>query len=133
MVQDAANFLRIVSFLVFTLSLITFFRQGRQVRRAIPLGFGVNFGLFWLLIRPGARSRQAASGRAQIISCLTALWGLLPALRFGLLAVVALLGFIVSGKKRLYIVFYAAAGVFWVLHMANCFRIGYQSMVQDAA
>ena len=54
-------------------------------------------------------------------------------LRFGLLAVVALLGFIVSGKKRLYIVFYAAAGVFWVLHMANCFRIGYQSMVQDAA
>lgn len=54
-------------------------------------------------------------------------------LRFGLLAAVALLGFIVSGKKRLYIVFYAAAGVFWLLHMANCFRIGYQSMVQDAA
>lgn len=54
-------------------------------------------------------------------------------LRLGLLAVVALLGFLVSDKKKLYIIFYLTAGVFWILHMANCYRIGYQSMVQDTA
>lgn len=54
-------------------------------------------------------------------------------LRFALMAAVALLGFIVSDKKRQYVVFYAITAVFWLLHMANCFRLGYQSMVEDAA
>lgn len=54
-------------------------------------------------------------------------------LRFALMAAVALLGFAVSDKKKLYVAFYGAAAVFWLLHMANCFRIGYQSMVEDAA
>lgn len=54
-------------------------------------------------------------------------------LRFVLMAALALLGFLVSDRKKLYVVFYLIAGVFWLLHMANCWRIGYQSMVQDAA
>lgn len=55
------------------------------------------------------------------------------ALRFALLMGVALLGFVVSDKKRLYFLFYGAAGLFWVLHAANCFRIGYKSFVADTA
>ena len=54
-------------------------------------------------------------------------------LRFAFMAAVALLGFLVSDKKKLYLIFYALAAAFWLLHMANCFRIGYQSVVQDAA
>ncbi len=54
-------------------------------------------------------------------------------LRFALMAAVGLLGFFTSDRKRLYVLFYALAGVFWLIHMANCFRIGYQSVVEDAA
>ncbi len=54
-------------------------------------------------------------------------------LRFTLMAALGLLGFIVSDKKKLYLGFYVLAGVFWALHMANCFRIGYQSMMEDTA
>lgn len=54
------------------------------------------------------------------------------ALRFLLLAAVALLGFMLSEKKKLYFIFYGVSGLFWVLHAANCFRIGYRSPVQDA-
>lgn len=54
-------------------------------------------------------------------------------LRTGLLAVVALLGFLASDRKKLYILFYSAGALFWLLHMANCARIGYQSMFQDSA
>ncbi len=53
-------------------------------------------------------------------------------LRFALLAAVALLGFILSDKKRLYFIFYGAAALFWIAHAANCFRVGYQSPVADA-
>lgn len=55
------------------------------------------------------------------------------AVRFLLLAGVALLGFAVSGKKKLYCLFYGVTGLFWMLHMANCFRIGYTSLFADAA
>lgn len=55
------------------------------------------------------------------------------ALRFLMLMVVALLGFVVSDKKRVYVIFYGIVAVFWIAHMANCFRIGYQSMVSDTA
>ncbi len=53
-------------------------------------------------------------------------------LRFALLAAVALLGFLVSDKKKFYVIFYGVAGLFWILHAANCFRVGYQSPVADA-
>lgn len=55
------------------------------------------------------------------------------ALRFLLLMAVALLGFLVSDRKRVYFLFYGVMGLFWVAHMANCYRIGYQSMVADTA
>lgn len=55
------------------------------------------------------------------------------ALRFVLLAGVALLGFFVSDKKKLYFLFYGIAALFWIMHAVNCFRIGYQSPVADAA
>lgn len=55
------------------------------------------------------------------------------ALRFLLLMAVALLGCVVSDKKRVYVIFYGIMGAFWVAHMANCYRIGYQSMVADTA
>lgn len=54
-------------------------------------------------------------------------------LRFGMLAAVALLGFVLSDKKMVYLVLYAAAGVFWTAHVLNSYRIGYTSVVQDTA
>ena len=53
--------------------------------------------------------------------------------RFLMLAAVALLGFLASHRKKLYLLFYGVVGLFWVLHMANCFRIGYISLFSDAA
>lgn len=55
------------------------------------------------------------------------------AVRFVMLAAVALLGFILSDQKKLYFIFYGIAALFWVLHMANCFRVGYRSPVADTA
>ena len=55
------------------------------------------------------------------------------ALRFLLLMGVALLGFIVSDKKRVYFLFYGVMGAFWLAHVINCYRIGYQSVVSDTA
>lgn len=55
------------------------------------------------------------------------------ALRFLLLAAVAFLGFFVSSKKRIYFLFYGAVALFWIAHMLNCRRIGYQSFVADTA
>mgnify|MGYP003375502427 CR=1 FL=1 len=55
------------------------------------------------------------------------------ALRFLLLMGVALLGFIVSDKKRVYFLFYGVMGAFWLAHVVNCYRIGYQSVVSDTA
>lgn len=52
-------------------------------------------------------------------------------LRVGLLALVALLGFILSDKKQAYLILYAVVAVFWTAHMLNCKRIGYISVVQD--
>ena len=44
-----------------------------------------------------------------------------------------MLGFAVSKKKKWYFVFYGIAFLFWVVHMLNCFRIGYTSLYTDAA
>ncbi len=54
------------------------------------------------------------------------------ALRFLLLAAVSLLGFVLSERKKIYFILYGVAGLFWILHAANCFRIGYTSPVADA-
>ena len=54
-------------------------------------------------------------------------------LRFFMLALVAFLGFFVSRKKRVYFLFYGAVAVFWIAHVLNCYRIGYQSFVADTA
>ena len=58
-VADTANFLRILNFPIFTLSFITFFQQGTDIRKSIYLGFAINFGevllftaLPWILGRP---------------------------------------------------------------------------------
>ncbi len=54
-------------------------------------------------------------------------------LRVAFMGLVALLGFLVTDKKKLYILFYGLAAAFWAAHVANCYRIGYQSVVQDSA
>lgn len=54
-------------------------------------------------------------------------------LRLLLLAAVAFLGFLISDRKRVYIIFYSVAALFWILHAANCFRVGYTSFVTDTA
>ena len=53
-------------------------------------------------------------------------------LRFGLLALVALTGFFLSSAKRFYLCFFGVVGLFWAAHAANCWRVGYVSLVQDA-
>ena len=55
------------------------------------------------------------------------------ALRFLMLMAVALLGFLVSDRKRIYVIVYGLMGLFWAAHVVNCYRIGYQSMVADTA
>ena len=55
------------------------------------------------------------------------------ALRFVMLMGVALLGFLVSEKKRVYFLFYGVMVLFWAAHVANCYRVGYQSVVSDTA
>lgn len=54
-------------------------------------------------------------------------------LRFGLLALVVLLGFILTDRKPLYLVVGGVIALFWAAHMLNCFRIGYASPVEDTA
>ena len=54
-------------------------------------------------------------------------------LRFFMLALVAALGFFVSSRKRIYFLFYGAVALFWIAHVLNCYRIGYQSFVADTA
>lgn len=54
-------------------------------------------------------------------------------LRFALLGGVAMLGFFLSEKKKIYLALYLVMGLFWLLHVLNCFRIGYQSFVEDTS
>ena len=54
-------------------------------------------------------------------------------LRFMMLGAVALLGFLATEKKRAYLCIYGVMALYWVLHAANCFRIGYLSLYQDTA
>ncbi len=54
-------------------------------------------------------------------------------LRFGMLGAVALLGFLLSDSKKIYLALYAAVAVFWLAHALNNFRVGYISLVQDTA
>lgn len=57
------------------------------------------------------------------------------AVRFLMFAVIMLYGFMVSDRKRIYVVTGAAVAVYWVLHMAACFKAegGYISPVSDAS
>ena len=55
------------------------------------------------------------------------------ALRMAMLAAVSLCGFLLAEKKRPYYILGGVLLGFWVLHMANCFRLGYQDPVGDAA
>lgn len=41
--------------------------------------------------------------------------------------------FVISDHKKVYYVFYGVVGIYWILHMVNCFRIGYQSPMSDCA
>ncbi len=54
-------------------------------------------------------------------------------LRTILLFTVSLYGFLASENKKLYFVLYGVLGGFWLLHMLNCFRLGYANPVADAA
>lgn len=54
-------------------------------------------------------------------------------IRFLMLAVVGLLGFLVTDKKKAYLIIYGVMAGFWVLHAANEFRIGYVSFYEDTA
>ncbi len=70
-----------------------------------------------------------------VFSYFMARWGrsvLSTGLRFALLAVVALVGLLLSRRRKVYFVFYGAALLFWAAHALNCFRVGYASPVSDA-
>jgi len=54
-------------------------------------------------------------------------------LRFLMLVVVALLGYLITERKRAYFCIYSVMAVYWILHVLNCCRIGYISAIQDAA
>ncbi|MBQ9269363.1 MAG: O-antigen ligase family protein [Oscillospiraceae bacterium] len=52
-------------------------------------------------------------------------------LRFGVLAVVALAGFLLSGRKRRWLAAGAACALFWLCHMAVCASVGYEDWISD--
>ncbi len=54
-------------------------------------------------------------------------------LRLAMLVLVALLGFLVTDRKRAYFCIYGVMAAYWVLHVLNCYRIGYLSVFQDTA
>lgn len=54
-------------------------------------------------------------------------------LRMAMLAAVWLYAFAIAEKKRPYYVMGGVVAGFWLLHMANCFRLGYRDPVGDAA
>ena len=54
-------------------------------------------------------------------------------IRFVMFAVVFVYSFLISDRKNVYILFCSVVAIYWLLHMANCFRIGYQSFFQDTA
>ena len=55
------------------------------------------------------------------------------ALRTVLLFAVCLYGFAITENRRAYYLAYGVVGGFWVLHMLNSLRLGYQDPVGDAA
>ncbi len=54
-------------------------------------------------------------------------------LRVAMLAAVALLGFAVTERRRAYYCVYGIMAGYWLLHVLNCYRVGYLSVVQDTA
>ncbi len=54
-------------------------------------------------------------------------------LRLLMFAAIMLYAFFIAEKKKPYYVFVAVVGSYFLLHVANCFRIGYISLVEDIA
>ncbi len=54
-------------------------------------------------------------------------------LRMAMLVFVVAFAFLISEKKKVYVIFAAIAGGYFILHAINCFRIGYASPFDDAA
>ncbi len=54
-------------------------------------------------------------------------------LRFFMLGLVGLLGFVITDKKKLYLILYGVMAGFWLLHVLNGFRVGYISLYEDTA
>ena len=57
--------------------------------------------------------------------------GFTTLLRFLIFAVVMLYAFWIAENKKAYYFFAGVVGVYWILHMINCFRIGYRSPLDD--
>lgn len=55
------------------------------------------------------------------------------ALRTVLLFAVCAYGFAITDRRRVYLVLYGVLGGFWLLHVLNCLRLGYQDPVGDGA
>lgn len=54
-------------------------------------------------------------------------------LRFFMLGLAGLLGFVITDKKKIYLILYGIMAGFWVLHVLNGFRVGYISLYEDTA
>lgn len=54
-------------------------------------------------------------------------------LRIVMLALIVLIGFAVSKKKKLYIILFAALGLFWAAHCYTCTKNGYAGWQEDLA
>ena len=54
-------------------------------------------------------------------------------LRMGLLAVTGLYAFLLSNRKRIYLIAAGICAVFWATHMAVCWQAGYQDPFADFA
>ncbi len=84
--------------------------------------FGIILAL--MIIQPAMDVASYFADRGGLTSITTLM-------RFGLLALAALFGFLLTDNKRAYLILYAAIALFWGAHMLNCFRIGYISPVKD--
>lgn len=59
--------------------------------------------------------------------------GVTSGLRMVMLAAVCVYGFLITEHKEIYLLAGGVVAFFWLLHMLNCFRIGYAQPVSDTA
>ena len=82
--------------------------------------------VFWLLILQPVLDAVSYFANVYAFTAIT------TAVRFVMFAAVCLYCFIISDRKKIYLVMAGGLCVYWILHMIACFRAGYNGIFADA-